>query len=144
MGYNDNIHQVKVFHQEAFWGDQWDRIAGLLNINGLIKCKMTKPYNLTGIDFINTGLTLTGTSPGYIKNSKMTEYGRIPYDASGSSTTYQADASWFNNTITAVALAGGSCNYGLQSGPWCVNLETLSATGNWYRGASLSCEQPAA
>jgi len=142
MGYNDNIHQVKVFHQEGFWGDQWDRIAGLLNVNGKIKVKMARPYNLIGTDFIDTGLTPSGTTGGYIKNSKMTEYGRIPYNAAGSATTYQPDGLWFNNAITAVAIAGGTCSHGTLCGPWCLSLNDPASDAYWSFGASLSCELP--
>lgn len=144
MGYNDNTHQVKVFHQEGFWGDQWDRIAGLLNINGKIKVKMTRPYNLIGTDFIDTGLTPSGTSGGYIKYSKMTEYGRIPYNAAGSATTYQPDGLWYSNAITAVAYAGGNCVCGPLCGPWSLNLSDPASYASWHVGASLSSELPAA
>ena len=144
MGYNDNIRQVKVFHQEAPWADQWDRLAGMLNVNGKIKVKMTRPYNLIGTGFIDTGLTPIGTSGGYIKDSKMTEYGRMPYNAAGSSSTYQSDGLWFNNGITAVALAGGSCAAGPLGGPWSVDLYGSAAVAGWSVGASLSCELPAA
>jgi len=144
MGYNDNIHQVKVFHQEAPWADQWDRIAGLVNVMGNIKAKMTKPYNLIGTDFINLGITPTGTNAGYIKLSKMTEYGRIPYDASGSSTTYQCDGLYYDNAITAVALIGGACNHGVPCGPFYVSLDNPASNVDWPVGASLSSELPAA
>ena len=47
-GYNDATHQVKVFHIEKWWGDRYDRIAGLISNNGRVKAKMSPPYNLTG------------------------------------------------------------------------------------------------
>lgn len=142
MGYSDNTHQVKVFHMEAWWGDQWERIQGFLNIDGDIRIKMTPPYNLVGTDFISTGLTPSGASGGYIKESKMTEYGRIPVVTGASSNTYQCDGLWFINSGTNVARVGGSCGYGVLCGFSCVSLGTSAAHAYWDLGAALSCEQP--
>ena len=42
FGYNDITHQVKVFHIEKPWGDQFDRPAGVIkNTNNRIYVKMT-------------------------------------------------------------------------------------------------------
>lgn len=142
MGYNDNIHQVKVFHIEAWWADQLERIQGLLNVEGNIVVKMTKPYNLTGAGFITTGVTPSGTSGGYINKSAMQSVGRIPSVASGSSTTYQCDGLWFNNAITAVARVGGSCNGGARCGLSYVSLSGAASGADWDIGAAISCEQP--
>lgn len=142
MGYNDNTHQVKVFHIEGWWADQYDRIQGLLNINGDIRVKMTPPYNLTGADFISTGLTPSGVSGGYISESKMSEFGRIPVVAMGSSSTYQCDGLYYNNAITAVALVGGPCSSSVQCGSSFVRLSNAASNSNWRIGAALSCEPP--
>ena len=142
FGYNDNTHQVKIFHIEKYWADQWDRIQGLLNVNGNILVKMTRPYNLIGDGFISTGITPGGTSGGYINKSKMLSVGRIPMEASGSDITYQCDGMWFNNAIIAVARVGGGCNYGLLCGLSAVVLHGLVSYAYWDVGASLSCEEP--
>ena len=39
-GYNDTTHQVKVFHIEKWWGDRYDRIAGLISDNMRVKTKI--------------------------------------------------------------------------------------------------------
>lgn len=144
FGYNDGTHDVKVFYIEKWWGDRWDRINGLINRNGHILVKMTPPYNLTGDGFIDTGLTPSGTSGGYISKSKSCRYGRIPYVASGSSTTYQCDGLWFNNAAVCVALVGGSCSHGLRVGADCLNLNNGAGSAGWNVGASVFLEQPIA
>ncbi|SJZ37766.1 hypothetical protein [Garciella nitratireducens] len=142
VGYNDNTHQVKVFHIEAWWADQYERIQGLLNINGDIRVKMTPPYNLVGTDFISTGLTPAGKN-GYLTESKMSEFGRIPVvSGAGSSNTYQCDYFYFNNSTTTVARVGGHCNDGFYCGFSGVALNDSAASANWNIGAALSCEQP--
>lgn len=139
-GMNDNTHQVKAFHQEAVWADQWDRIAGLINDNGVIKVKMTAPYNFDGADYtVVAGVTPKGTSGGYIKDTLMTEFGDIPFDASGSATTYECDGLWFNNAQVNYALVGGFCNASSLCGLFCLNLADAASCTYWVVGASLSC-----
>ena len=144
FGYNDGTHDVKVFYMESRWGMQWDRILGLINRNGHILAKMKPPYNLTGADYTDTGLTPSGTPGGYVSKSKSCRYGRIPYVASGSETTYQCDGLWFNNGITAIALAGGSCNIGAHVGADCLHLGDAAGVAYWSFGASIFLEQPIA
>lgn len=137
-GANDNTHQVKAFHQEAVCGDQWDRIAGLINVNGTIKVKMVAPYNLTGTDYVSTGKTPSGTSGGYISATYNSELGLIPITASGSETTYECDGLWFNNTIVAIAFVGGDCSNSSRCGVMCVDLDLAASHTDWCIGASLS------
>ena len=50
----DTTHQVKVFHIEGFWGERWDRLAGLVYDMGEWKAKMTAEgggYNFTGAGY---------------------------------------------------------------------------------------------
>lgn len=142
IGYNDNIHQVKVFYMEGWWADQWERIAGCINDNGDVKVKSYPPYNLTGDGYVSVGVMPSGTSGGYVSKTKMTQFGRIPVQASGSSTTYTCDGLWFNNAILTYALAGGGCHYGSRCGASCLSLGTASTGALWAVGACLSCEQP--
>lgn len=143
-GYNDGTHDVKVFFIETWWGMQWDRILGMINKNGHILVKMTPPYNLTGDDYEDTGLTPTGTSGGYISESKSCRWGRIPHKATGSSSTYQCDGLWFNNAIVAIALVGGSCGDGALVGADFLALHGTAGAAVWYVGASVFLEQPIA
>lgn len=143
-GSTANRDVVKVFHIENWWGDMWERIAGLINKNGKIVVKMTPNYNITGDGYVDTGLVPAGTSGGYIDKTKMTEYGRIGYNASGSQTTYACDGLWFNNGQVDYAIVGGNCGHAFLCGGSCVSLGNLVSASNWSFGAALSCEQPLA
>lgn len=144
-GANDNTHQVKAFHQEAVWADQWDRIAGLINDRGQIKAKMTAPYPTSSLatatqyaDYEIAGKTPQGTSGGYISGTEMSEYGDIPYVASGSASTYECDGLWFNNAQLDYASVGGVCNHGSLCGLFCLLLGNAPSDTYWSVGASLS------
>lgn len=139
-GYSDTTHQVKVFHMEKWWGGRWDRLVGLILDKGRYKVKLVPPYNLTGADFIDTGLNAPGE--GYQKDTYMTEWGRLPKTTGGSSSTYLCDYFWMNATIVAVALVGGHCSNGALCGASSVRLSNTAGNAAWYIGASLSCEQP--
>ena len=141
-GYNDNTHQVKVFGMEGWWADQWSRTAGMFNDNGNVKIKPTPPYNLTGDGYTSVGVTPSGTSGGYIKTTKMTQFGRVPIEASGSDATYLCDGLWFNNSQLNYAHFGGVCNGGLRCGSSFLALNSSPASAYWSLGACLSCEQP--
>lgn len=131
---------VKVFHIENFWGNVWNRIAGLMNLSGKIYTKTVPPYNTTGSGYTNTGLTPAGTSGGYISLTSMRPEGRVGYNASGSETTYAKKRLWFNNSQSNYALVGGAWGHVAPS----VDLHLAASTTNTSIGACLSCEQPAA
>lgn len=143
-GTNGTGAAVKVFHIENWWGNAWERIAGLINKNGKIVVKMTPEYNTTGDGYTDTGLVPAGTSGGYIDKTNMSEYGRIGYNAAGSETTYACDGLWFNNGQVDYAFVGGACVHGFRCGGSCVYLDLLVSYSFWDLGAALSCEQPLA
>lgn len=143
-GYNDTTHEVKVFFIEKWWGNRWDRINGLLMVGGEILAKMTPPYNLTGKGFDKVGIKFVGQSGGYQKATKSSEYGRLPASIGGSSSTYTCDYFWWNDAITAVALVGGSCDFGEYCGADFVDLAASASSAIWYFGASVFLEQPIA
>lgn len=143
-GYSASGKAMKVFHIENWWGNAWERIAGLMYVSGAIRTKMSPPYNTTGDGYTNTGVTMGGTSGGYCSVTKMTENGRLPVTMSGSETTYTCDGGWFNASQVDYALVGGDCADGLHVGASCVSLNDLVSSSHWYIGAALSCEQPAA
>ena len=120
-------------------------MRGLLLINGVYHVKAVPPYNSTGAGYTNTGLTPSGTSGGYCSRMEMaSDIGRIPTVASGSETTYECDGLWFNNTIVAVALFGGSRGDGSKCGLsyWVVNNPATYVYTIFV--ASLSCKPPVA
>lgn len=143
-GTNGSGTGVKVFHLENWWGNAWERIAGLMYVGGKIYTKMVAPYNTTGTGYTNTGVAMGGTSGGYCNITKMTENGRLPVTMSGSETTYTCDGGWYNASQVDYAIVGGACSVGFLVGASCVHLGDLVSNTHWNVGAALSCEQPLA
>lgn len=146
-GYNDTVHAVKFFGMENFWGLQWRRTAGLMNVSGAIKYKLTNgtedgstatAYNTTGDGYINAGATMSGTSGGYISKMKYLASVFIAEVMSGSSSTYYCDGGWFNNGQTDYALFGGGAAIGVRCGPFAVNLGDAVGTAWGSTGAAVS------
>lgn len=146
FGFNDDTSEVKVFHIEGFWANRWDRLVGLIYRNGEYLVKMTPEgsgYNLTGDGYTPVGIGITGqtaaSGSGWQQNTVQTEYGRFPIAPfTGSDATYETDFFWFNNTITAVALAGGDCNCGSRCGARFLLCDSAASWAFWALGASLS------
>ena len=143
-GTNASRDVIKVFHIENWWGNIWERIAGLMYVSGAIRAKMYPTYNTDGSGYTNTGVTMGGTNGGYISSTKMTENGRLPVVMGGSETTYTCDGGWHNASQVDYAIVGGTCADGLLVGGSAVGLYGLVSNTAWYIGASLSCEKPAA
>lgn len=149
-GSNNATSGVKVFGMENLWGNLWRRTAGWINANGTQKVKLTRgthdgstatDYNTDGSGYLTVpGATPSGTSGGYIKTMKTMPYGRIPYDASGSATTYEADGLWFNNGQSNYAFVGGAWNLDLQCGPFYAYLNDTASFSGASAGAALSCK----
>lgn len=138
---------VKCFHIENWWGNIWERIAGIINVRGDIRVKMTPPYhqtmeNYNAGEYISTGLVPDGGNSGFISKTNMNQYGRIGYCSLGSETTYTCDAFFFSFTDFCYGLVGGCGDQGLRCGPMCSQLGASPDITNWEGGAALSCEQP--
>ena len=142
---------VKVFGMENWWGNQWRRFAGLILDSGTYKFKMgygtsdgstTQGYNLTGDGYVSSGITPGGTSGGYINIIDYSNRMSLPKTASGSSSTYYCDGSWFNNSIVAVAYRGGYCRYGAPCGAFYLAVNSAASGAHWHIGAALSFKSP--
>lgn len=148
FGYSDTAHAMKVFHIENFWGDRWDRIVGLMYINGVFRAKMTPEgtgYNYTGDGYtaVGTGVTGAGSGSGWQRATEQTEYGRFPVaPLTGSDATFETDFFWFNNGIVSVPLVGGVCNLGSGCGARSLYVNGAASWAGWIFGASLSLENP--
>ena len=144
-GYNAGNKQVKVFHTEAMWGDQWERICQMVCDKGVVKVQPYGDCNLTGagfekvLDFADYGVS--GSVGGYMKDTVMTKAGRFPVTYTGSSSTYLCDYFWLNTGIVAVPLVGGSCDSGLYCGA-CVVLDSTAGNAYWGIAPGLSCKMP--
>lgn len=149
-GSNNGTDGVKVFGMEHFWGNLWRRTAGWMNVNGTQKVKLTRgtkdgstasDYNTDGNGYKTvSGATPSGTSGGYISSMKTEGFGRIPITASGSSSTFEADGLYYNNSGTIYAFVGGSWTNDLLCGPCCAYLYNTPSGSNSSRGAALSCK----
>ena len=144
-GYNAGNKQIKVFHTEAMWGDQWERICQMVCDKGVVKVQPYGDCNLTGagfekvLDFADYGVS--GSVGGYMKDTVMTKAGRFPVTYTGSSSTYLCDYFWLNTGIVAVPLVGGSCDGGLGCGAY-VDLNSTAGAAYWYLAPGLSCKMP--
>lgn len=153
-GSNDQTSGVKVFGMENVWGNLWRRTAGWINANGTQKVKLTRgthdgstaaDYNTDGNGYKTiANATPAGSSGGYISSMKAEAFGRLPVIASGSSSTYEADGMWFNNSQVNYAFVGGGWTNGLLVGPFCANLYHAASVSASGRGAALSCKPLAA
>ena len=75
---------------------------------------------------------------------KTEAFGRLPVNASGSSSTYEADGMWYNNSQVNYAYVGGHWAHDLVVGPFCASLYTTASTSYSASGAALSCKPLAA
>ena len=149
-GSNNGTDGVKVFGMEHFWGNLWRRTAGWMNVNGTQKVKLTRgtkdgstvsDYNTDGNGYKTvSGATPSGSSGGYINSMKTEGFGRIPVTASGSSSTFEADGLYYNNSGTMYAIVGGGWNYGLRCGPFYAHLGNAPSDSGSSIGAALSCK----
>ena len=149
-GSNNGTDCVKVFGMEHFWGNLWRRTAGWMNVNGTQKVKLTRgtkdgstasDYNTDGNGYKTvSGATPSGTSGGYISSMKTEGFGRVPITASGSSSTFEADGLWYNNSDTMYALVGGYWSIDLHCGPFSAYLYATPSTSRSSTGAALSCK----
>lgn len=149
-GKQDQSTCVKVFGIENFWGNMWKALAGWVNDHGTQKIKMTygqsdgstvDGYNLDGAGYITiANATPSGTFGGYISSVRFTEFGIVPYRASGSATTYFTDGFWFDNGLNDYTLVGGASAGGLSCGLFCLSMHFAHSFKYWGVGTTLSCK----
>ena len=143
---SDGVHGLKVFGIENWWGQIWHREIGWINLSNVQYRKMTygtedgstvTGYNLTGSGYVNMGVSFSGSNGGYINGWDYSEYGLVPYSASGSSTTYLCDGLWWSSG-TMVALRGGTSIDGVRVGAFCSYLDDPASDSSWAVAAFLS------
>ena len=100
-------------------------------------------YNTDGSGYTDTGLSISGTSGGYISKTKMTEYGEFPIVASGSETTFQPDGCWWNTSQLNFLLWGAACHNGLHVGA-AFGVADPFAYSAWSIGPSPAYKRPKA
>ncbi len=147
FGYSNSSSQVKVFHVEKFWGDQWDRLAGFISNGYKAYVKMTREdagYRITDTNgYTDTGITIASMSSSYISGCSCTEYGMIPTAASGSASTYYCDAGWSASGMTYLIVGAAANDASSVGGAFCFNSSVAASYAAWFNGCGLSAEQPA-
>ena len=134
--------QVKVFHTEALWGDKWERLAGLIVDNGIVKVHTHGEYNFTGEGYKSIYRYMANDFDyGFVDGTVMTPYGRFPVSFNGSRHAYTADYGAIDTEIVSVPLVGGSCYYGLYCGAY-VSLSSTASVASWNVAPGLSCIMP--
>lgn len=153
-GISANTSAVKVFHIENFWGNQWDRTAGLIlnYTDGYVYVKMTpegEGYRTTDV----TGMTKTTAVPAfgssqYVQSCKAAaegadDFGVIPVGAtSGSASTYYCDGYWRQYAPSGnigYLLAGiGSHMVTSFAGAFTFNIQSAPSLAHWSGGCGLS------
>ena len=153
-GSNDSTSGVKIFGMENVFGNIWRRIAGMMYVNGIYKLKITRgthddstatDYNTTGDGYItisDSAILPTESTDGYIKSMRTLPYGRIVSETGGtaSSSNFESDYNWKNNSGTRYALVGGRWSYGLKAGLFSVTLNVAPSFAAMYICAALSCK----
>ena len=152
---------VKVLGIENLWGCRWNRIAGMINVAGNLKVKMTygtadgstateyempldstdATANLTGAGYLDYGTILK--SNGYVSqiqadNSKGY---KITSVTGGADNKYYCDYYYQASAANTkyYTLLGGSSGYGADCG-FSVSLSCGAAFAPWYIGGALSCK----
>lgn len=156
-GSSSNTSAVKVFHIENFWGNQWDRTAGLIlnYTDGYVYVKMTpegEGYRTTDV----TGMTKTTAIPAtgeekYIQSCKAAvegadDFGVIPVGfTSGSASTYycsgywrRSGSAWPSGNIGYLDAGSGSAGAKALSGAFAFALHNAPSHVSWASGCGLS------
>ena len=145
---------VKVFGMENFWGFQWRRFGGLVNVKGTEKYKLTRStldgstvsdyvISTTDTDYNGylVGAALPAASGTYITAMTYSKYAYTPTAASGNnSAQYYCDGLWTNNGQVDYAYRGGASAYGALCGGFCLLLNDAAGIAYWAIGASPSCK----
>lgn len=138
-GYNDLTHHVKVFHVEDFWGNRTDRCYGAHTVNGVYVYKTHPPYSAEPDGtYINSGIEApeVGAVGGWIKSENVGDFGLLPSEAGGSSTTYYCDYLWENHEGTRLCAIGGMDNHFNNIGAYFMQFNHEASLLNAWVGSS--------
>lgn len=147
---------VKVFGMENYWGFMWRRMAGLVNVSGTAKYKMTRGrqdgsaaddyvVSTTGSDYagyLEAG-SVPSSSGAYVGQMQFDGNQMVPKTAGGTSmdaSHYYCDGLWTNNGQTDYALRGGDSGGTARVGAFCLGLHDAASLARWYYGAAPSCK----
>ena len=131
----------KIFHSIVLgsW-QQWMRDPYTLLVNGSYKISKNYLYDPTGVNYVNTGITIPATvSAVYPDRYEVVEgFGAVPiFPYNGSSATGGCDGFWSKIDITAVARRFGNCTYDLLAGARALALNFPASYAYWDVGAAV-------
>lgn len=143
FGTNDSKEQIKVFHIEALWGNQFTRCMGLIAKGKQVLVSPRGPYNLTGDGYeVMATVDVDGFEYGFVNKTQMTKYGRVAKSFNGSEKTYTCNLASIDTSGDAeVAIVGGGADDGAGCG-FCVYLGASPSGADWHLAPGLSCEMP--
>ena len=129
-GENSNTGCVKVFGIENWWGNYWDRTAGMVtNSSNNLCIKLTEGtydgstesgYNLDGSGYIQIG-KISGSTNGYGSDFYINQYGIFMKEISGSASTYIPDMNAYSENGYLLA-GGGYTDMNSSLGAFCLSM----------------------
>lgn len=132
---NKFLHCLPLATYDVFARDPYT-----LCVNGEYKVSKDYTYDVSGATLETTGVL--APDEGYIKTmAVIPEFGLLPKETGGSSSTYYCDSFWINKTITAVALRFGYCGNGAEAGGWFLGCNRTASHSNWHYGCALCLKQ---
>ena len=149
-GFSDERHAVKVFGMENLWGNTVKIHNGLIAINGKLMYKMcegtadgstTESYNTTGEGYIDSGVTIGGTSDRVIREMTLVpSIGLVPTVlGDGGVYKYYCDYGWFNSTVAnGFVRFGCSSGDGFKAGIFALRSDFNTTYSSWWSGCALS------
>ena len=144
-GTSDGKSLNKIFHSIVLGSyQQWMRDPYEIVVNGRVKVSKNYKYDVTGATYEDTGINVPN-GPGAreypLRYQTVEGYGSIPAIefAGGSTSTGGCDGLYRHETqetMTAVALRFGACNYGLFCGPRARRWGDTAGIAAWALGAA--------
>ena len=144
---------IKIFGMENYWGFLWHRFAGLNNVEGTIKYKMTRSTadGSTASDYVisttasdYSGYLTAGSTPAtagtYVKKNTYNGNMFYPTEVGATDSTYYTDGIWTTNTQTNYGSFGGACTAAGFGGIFACSYNSLATNNNWARGTRISCK----
>lgn len=152
-GKSNGTEGVKCFGIENPYGNLWQRIRGLININGTYRIKLTYDttdgstvtgYNTDGSGYINAGSIGTTAAWVYPKHDIIRENCLLAQTNGGSETTYYCDGTYLAASGTFYAVVGGYWAAAGLDGLFSVDLYNAVSNTSTAYGAALSLKPLAA
>ena len=128
-GENSNTGCVKVFGIENWWGNYWNRTAGMVTNSSNLCIKLTEGaydgstesgYNLDGSGYIQIG-KISGSNNGYCSDFYINQYGIFMKEISGSASTYIPDMNAYGENGYLLA-GGGYTDMNSSLGAFCLSM----------------------